>query len=120
MHSGRSVSPWMSLTAATISSVSSASGAPMFTSRTMAPPASCWATSISIRDRSPRRSWSWKILRPVGLIRSPMMQNGCCGLITTSREADRRTVSIAGSWAGGPGGRWVLAVRAGGLSGPSR
>ena len=51
-------------------------GAPMLTSSTMAPPATCWATSISIRDRSPARSWSWKILRPVGLMRSPMMQNG--------------------------------------------
>ena len=94
MHSGRSHAPWISLTAATISSASSASGAPMFTSSTMAPPATCWATSISILDRSPRRSCSWKIFRPVGLIRSPIMQNGRSGAITTSREADRSTVSM--------------------------
>ena len=94
MHSGRSVSPWISLTAATISSFSSASGAPMLTSSTMAPPATCWATSISIRDRSPRRSCSWKIFRLVGLIRSPMMQNARSGLITTSLLADLSTVSM--------------------------
>ena len=94
-QSGRSVSDWISLTAATISSASSASGAPMFTSRTIAPPATCWATSISTRDRSPRRSCSWKIRRPVGLIRSPMMQNGRPAPITTSLLAERSTVSMA-------------------------
>src|SRR5215471_17766723 len=96
MHSGRSVRPWMSLTARTISSASSTSGAPMLTSRTMAPPATCWATSISTRDRSPSRSCCWKTLRPVGLIRSPIMQNGSPGPITASRLADDRTVRIAG------------------------
>src|SRR5215470_11013953 len=95
-HSGRSVRPWMSLTARTMSSASSTSGAPMLTSSTMAPPASWSATSVSTRDRSPSRSCCWKILRPVGLIRSPMMQNGSPGPITASRLADDRTVRIPG------------------------
>ena len=38
---------------ARISSASSASGAPMLTSSSMAPPATCSSTSISTRDRSP-------------------------------------------------------------------
>ena len=41
------------------------------------------ATSISTCERSPAWSWAWKALRPVGLIRSPMMQNGCSGPMTT-------------------------------------
>ena len=93
-QSGRSQTLWMSFTAATISSVSSASGAPMLTSSIIAPPATCWATSISILDRSLLRSCSWKILRPVGLIRSPTMQNGFSPPILSSRLAERRTVSI--------------------------
>src|SRR5690242_16183976 len=104
MHSGRSVRRWMSLTACTMSSASSTSGAPMLTSSTMAPPATCCATSISTRDRSPSRSCCWKILRPVGLIRSPMMQNGSPGPITVSRLADDRTVCIATISLRGQGG----------------
>ncbi len=96
MTSGRSVRPWISRTAWDISSASSASGAPMFTSSTMAPPATCWATSVSTRDRSPARSSSWNALRPVGLIRSPMMQNGWPGPITTCLPAEERTVSTPG------------------------
>ena len=76
MHSGRSVSPCTSGTAERISSISSASGSPTLTSSTSAPPATCSATSISICDRSPAWSCAWKALRPVGLIRSPITQNG--------------------------------------------
>src|SRR5579872_830878 len=92
MQSGRSVRLCASVTARTISSTSSASGAPMLTSSTMAPPATCSRTSISTRERSPRRSCSWNTLRPVGLMRSPMMQKGWSSPMTTSLAADRRTV----------------------------
>ena len=33
-------------------------------------------------------------MRPVGLIRSPTMQNGCSGPIRSSLLAERRTVSM--------------------------
>src|SRR4051794_19932252 len=92
--SGRSVRPWISSIAPRISSTSSASGSPTFTSRTSAPPATCSATSSSIWDRSPACSWAWKPLRPVGLIRSPMMQNGLPEPMTTVLDRDWRTVSM--------------------------
>ena len=38
-------------------------------------------------------SWAWNALRPVGLMRSPMMQNGRSGPITTVLCRDERTVS---------------------------
>src|ERR1700759_3281365 len=90
MTSGRSVSPWISGTAWRMSSASSASGAPMFTSSSMAPPATCSLTSISTRDRSPARSCCWKIFRPVGLIRSPMLANGSSSPIRTVLVAEDR------------------------------
>src|SRR2546423_864110 len=92
MTSGRSVSPWISGTAWRISSASSASGAPMFTSSSMAPPATCSLTSISTRDKSPWRSCCWKIFRPVGLIRSPMIANGWSSPIRTVLVAEDRMV----------------------------
>ena len=92
MTSGRSVRPWISVTALVMSAASSASGAPMFTSSSMAPPATCSLTSISTRDRSPLRSCSWKIFRPVGLIRSPMIANGWSSPIRTVLVAEDRMV----------------------------
>ena len=89
MQSGRSQSPCTSGIACAISPTSSASGSPTFTSSMSAPPATCCATSISICDRSPACSCAWKALRPVGLIRSPITQNGCAGPIVTVREGDR-------------------------------
>jgi hypothetical protein len=74
MQIGRSVMPWIRVIALESSSGSSVSGTPMLTSRTSAPPATCAATSRSMAERSPARSCSWKIRRPVGLIRSPMRQ----------------------------------------------
>src|SRR5690348_18488773 len=53
----------------------------------------CCATSISTRDRSPCWSCAWNFLRPVGLIRSPITQNGRPGPITTVLDGDSRTVS---------------------------
>jgi hypothetical protein len=58
----------------------------------MAPPATCSATSISMRDRSPARSCSWNFDRPVGLMRSPMTQNGSSGPMVTVRVAEEMTV----------------------------
>ncbi len=76
MHSGRSVSDWTSLTASESSRASSASGTPMLTSSIIAPPATWARTSSTIRCMSPARSSSWNFGRPVGLMRSPMTQNG--------------------------------------------
>src|SRR5690348_15071937 len=53
----------------------------------------CCSTSISMRDRSPCCSCAWNFLRPVGLIRSPITQNGRPGPITTVLDGDSRTVS---------------------------
>ena len=76
---------------------SSVSGTPMLMSRTSAPPSTWAMTSRSIADRSPARSCSWKIRRPVGLIRSPIRQNRWSWPITTSLVAERSTV-----WSGSP------------------
>src|SRR5207253_4652124 len=51
------------------------------------------ATSVSICERSPACSCAWNALRPVGLIRSSMTQNGCSGPMTTVLDRDRMTVS---------------------------
>ena len=95
MHSGRSVNDCTSFTASESSCASSASGTPMLTSSIMAPPATwAWVSSIT-RVRSPPRSSSWNFGRPVGLIRSPMMQNGWSEPRTTSRLAERSTVCMS-------------------------
>src|SRR6478735_7027962 len=78
MQSGTSVRLWTSGIACPISPTSSAS---------------CSATSTSIRDRSPAWSWVWNAFRPVGLIRSPITQNGCSGPMTTVLDRDWTTVS---------------------------
>src|SRR5262249_47695631 len=76
------------------SSASSTSGMPALTSSMLAP-AWTWLTASSVTvDSSPARSSSANVLRPVGLIRSPMMQNGCSAPIVTLAPRDRSTVSI--------------------------
>src|SRR5581483_9719048 len=92
MQSGRSVSSCTSGTAFAIRPTSSASGSPTLTSSMSAPPATCSATSTSTWDRSPACSCAWNALRPVGLMRSPMIVNGPSGLITTLLDRDSRTV----------------------------
>src|SRR5581483_10496620 len=92
MTSGRSVSDCTSGTARRISSISSASGSPTLTS-SMSASGACCATSTSIRDRSPACSSAWNFFRPVGLMRSPITQNGRPGPITTVLDRDSRTVS---------------------------
>src|SRR5690242_4270654 len=93
MQSGSSQRPWTSGIAWPISSTSSASGSPTLTSSMSAPPATCCATSVSSCDRSPACSCAWNALRPVGLIRSPITQNGCSGPMTTVLDGDWTTVS---------------------------
>src|SRR5579884_3752281 len=93
MQSGRSVSPCTSGIARPINPTSSASGSPTFTSSMSAPPSTCCTTSTSSCERSPVWSCAWKALRPVGLMRSPITQNGCSGPITTVLDRDRTTVS---------------------------
>src|SRR5438309_10969710 len=58
-----------------------------------APPATCCATSVSSCERSPAWSCAWKALRPVGLIRSPITQNGCPGPMARVLDGDWTTVS---------------------------
>src|SRR4051812_18712880 len=93
MQSGISVSPCTSGMACPMSATSSASGSPTFTSSMSAPPSTCCATSTSSCERSPAWSCAWNAFRPVGLIRSPMTQNGCSGPMTTVLDRDWTTVS---------------------------
>src|SRR5690242_3419082 len=82
--------PSMSLS----SSDSSTSGMPALTS-SMSAPASTWARASSPTvDRSPLRSSSAKRLRPVGLIRSPITQNGWSWPMTTVLPRDCRVVCM--------------------------
>src|SRR5579872_3365148 len=93
MQSGSSVRPCTIGTARRISPTSSASGSPTFTSSMSAPPATCSATSTSSCERSPCCSCAWNALRPVGLMRSPITQNGWSGPMTTVLDGDWTTVS---------------------------
>src|SRR5262245_6450770 len=93
MQSGRSQRPWTSGIAWPIRSTSSASGSPTFTSSRSAPPATCCATSVSSCERSPACSCAWNAFRPVGLMRSPITQNGCSGPMATVLDGDWTIVS---------------------------
>src|SRR3954454_7025385 len=94
MQMGRSVAAWTVRSMFCSSSASSTSGMPALTS-SMSAPASVWAIASAVTvDRSPPRSSSAKILRPVGLMRSPMMQKGCVGPIVTVLDRECRTVSM--------------------------
>src|SRR6476661_3944826 len=94
MTSGRSVRSCTRATAARMSATSSASGSPTFTSSMSAPPSTCSAASMSSCERSPDWSWAWNAFRPVGLMRSPMTQNGRPAPIVTVLDRDWRTVSM--------------------------
>src|SRR3954470_10063083 len=74
-------------------SASSTRGIPALTSSMSAPMAICASASSSTRSRLPSRSSCAKALRPVGLMRSPMMQNGLSIAIVTVLDRDCRTVS---------------------------
>src|SRR4051794_9312013 len=94
MQIGRSVALWTTCSMFCSSSASSTSGMPALTS-SMSAPASVWASASTVTvERSPLRSASAKTLRPVGLMRSPMMQKGCSGPMVTVLDRDSRTVSM--------------------------
>src|SRR3954471_17739614 len=94
MQIGRSVAAWTVRSICCRSSASSTSGMPALTS-SMSAPASVWAMASAVTvDRSPLRSCSAKTLRPVGLMRSPVMQKGRSGPIVTVLDRDSRTVSM--------------------------
>src|SRR3954471_820430 len=94
MQIGRSVAAWTVRSICCSSSASSTSGMPALTSSMSAPASVCAIASAVTVDRSPPRSCSANALRPVGLIRSPMMQKGCSGPIVTVLDRDCRTVSM--------------------------
>src|SRR6185437_872481 len=94
MQMGRSTASCTVVSIALSSSGSSTSGMPALTSSMLAP-ACAWASASAVTvERSPLRSSSANTLRPVGLMRSPMMQKGCSAPIVTLPERDRSTVSI--------------------------
>src|SRR3954453_13861487 len=94
MQIGRSGASWTVRSMSWSSSASSTSGMPALTS-TMSAPASVWAIASAVTVvRSPPRSSSANVFRPVGLMRSPMMQNGCVGPIVTVLDRECRTVSM--------------------------
>src|ERR1700722_6311229 len=94
MHSGTSTVSCAIRIIALSSSASSTSGMPALISRTSAPAATCAAASAATRESSPSRS-SWaNSLRPVGLMRSPMIANGWPEPMVTALDRERRTVSM--------------------------
>src|SRR3954469_6397939 len=94
MQIGRSVAACTVRSMFCSSSASSTSGMPALTS-SMSAPASVWASASAVTvERSPLRSCSANVLRPVGLMRSPMMQKGCSGPIVTVLDRECRTVSM--------------------------
>src|SRR5512133_1463520 len=94
MQIGASVAPDTVRSMSLSSSDSSTSGMPALTS-SMSAPADTWATaSTATVDRSPPRSPSANVLRPVGLIRSPMTQKGWSWPMTTVRLRDCRVVCM--------------------------
>src|SRR5579862_2296612 len=95
MHSGASTASWAATIIARSSSASSTSGMPALMSSMSAPSATCARASATTRVRSPLRSSSAKALRPVGLIRSPMIVNGPSELIVTVLDRERTIVSTA-------------------------
>src|SRR5579883_3506289 len=67
---------------------------PALTSSMWAPAATCARASASTRLKSPAAISAARILRPVGLMRSPIMTKGRSKPITTSRVAELMMVSV--------------------------
>ena len=88
MQSGTSVSSWTSRMACAISSTSSASGiADVDVEHVGAAGDLLGDVDLDLREVA-CCSCAWNALRPVGLIRSPMTQNGCSGPMTTVLDRD--------------------------------
>src|SRR3954464_3890222 len=94
MQIGRSHASWTVRSICWSRSDSSTSGMPALTSTMSAPASACAIASPVTVDRSPPRNSSANVLRPVGLMRSPMMQKGCVGPIVTVLDRECRTVSM--------------------------
>ncbi len=92
MQIGTSTDCWTVQSIVFSSSGSSTSGMPALTSSMSAPASTCATASWVTVDSSPARRSSANFLRPVGLIRSPMMQNGRSRPIVISFDRDRSTV----------------------------
>ena len=94
IESGTSVTDCTSWIALASSAGSSASGMPALTS-SMCAPAATWASaSASTRLKSPFFISSASSLRPVGLMRSPIITKGRSNPMTTSRVAELTTVWV--------------------------
>src|SRR2546423_7098777 len=93
MQIGRSVTSIPALIAATRSAGSSIAGMPAWTSRRWAPAAACASASDRTRSITPSFISAARTLRPVGLMRSPMITNGRSPDTTTSRPREERRVS---------------------------
>ncbi len=94
MDNGTSVRDCTRRTALAISAGSSAIGMPALTSSTCAPAATWARASASTRLKSPACISAASNLRPVGLIRSPIMVNGRSKPMTTSLLAELMMVSV--------------------------
>ena len=93
MHTGASVTSHTALIAATSNAGSSAIGMPALMSSMCAPAATCAMASARTRSMRPSFISAASTLRPVGLMRSPMITKGRSMETTTSREREERTVS---------------------------
>ena len=85
---------WTSSTVCARIAGSSASGIPALTSSICAPASTCAIASATTVSKFPAAISSASFLRPVGLIRSPMITNGRSKPITTSLVGDDSTVSV--------------------------
>src|SRR5271157_2695455 len=93
-HNGTSTTSMIVSTARRIRAGSSPTDTPALTSSTCAPAATCARASERTREKSPAAISSASFLRPVGLIRSPIITKGRSGLMITVLLLDERIVSI--------------------------
>ncbi len=92
MHSGTPTTSCTVFTIAESIAGSSNPGMPAFRSSTAAPASTCASASRCTVVMSMTFSSSVSCLRPVGLMRSPMMRNGCSSPIATSPPGPLRIV----------------------------
>ena len=94
IDNGTSVTLCTSSTARASNAGSSASGMPALTSSICAPASTCAMASASTRLKSPFFISSASNLRPVGLMRSPIITKGRSKPMTTSFVGEERIVSV--------------------------
>src|SRR5438034_1520620 len=93
MQIGASLTSITALIAATSRAGSSIAGIPALTSTMWAPASVCARASARTRSMTPSFISAARTLRPVGLMRSPMITKGRSIEITTSRLREERRVS---------------------------